>query len=841
MGSALNINGREGPRRTTGPIRILHVDDEPSFADLTTAHLEREYDQFSVEMATGASEALERLAEDEFDCVVSDYSMPGRNGIDFLEDVRRSHPELPFILFTGKGSEEVASEAISAGVTDYLQKQPGSEQYAILANRIRNSVDRAVARRERRRQLDAIETAREGISILDEDERFVYVNQAYADLYGYEPEEMIGEHWTVKYDPEGIRKVEEEIRPALEEGYWQGETAAVDANGNTLVIDQAIAATDYGEYVCIGRDITDRKERERRYEAIFNNTYTFVGLLEPDGTVLEANETALEFGGVSREAVVGKPVWETYWFRDNEDARATIREAVERARDGELHWDQIRVRGNDCEAIIDFTVRPVTDEDGEVTALIPEGRDVTEQKQRTQRLETLVDNLPGMVYWCGTGRESQVETVGGEVEELTGYSEQTLETRTGILHGELVHPDDREKVQDAVQGTVANGEPFEITYRLVTANSTERWVWERGRRVEAVGSGTELVEGFITDVTDQYETARELWREREFVDQALDTLDDLFYVVGADGQMIRWNERLMEVTGYTNEEIAGMYAFDFFPEDERERIGEAIDETLTAGKTIVEADILTADGERVPYEFTGRRLTAAETDMAGLVGVGRDVQERERRQRDLEQKNERLDEFTGIISHDLRSPLSVASGRIELAKEECDSEHLAHATSALERSQALIDDLLILAQEGDRDAVESVALSDVIEACWRTVETEDATLVVDVDRRIRADRSRLQQALANLVRNAVEHGEEDVTVTFGEMEDGFYVADDGRGIPEEERERVFEPGYSTAADGTGFGLSIVEQIIEQHGCEIRVAESDAGGARFEITGVEFVD
>jgi signal transduction histidine kinase len=73
------------------------------------------------------------------------------------------------------------------------------------------------------------------------------------------------------------------------------------------------------------------------------------------------------------------------------------------------------------------------------------------------------------------------------------------------------------------------------------------------------------------------------------------------------------------------------------------------------------------------------------------------------------------------------------------------------------------------------------------------------------------------------------------------MEDGFYVADDGRGIPEEERERVFEPGYSTAADGTGFGLSIVEQIIEQHGCEIRVAESDAGGARFEITGVEFVD
>ena len=825
------------------PIRVLHVDDDPAFADVTAANLERRYARFSVETATSASDGLDRLRERKFDCVVSDYSMPGRNGLDFLGLVREEYPELPFILFTGKGSEEVASEAISAGVTDYLQKRPRSDQYAILANRIRNCVDRAIARRERRRQLDAIETAREGISILDEDERFVYVNQAYADLYGYDPGEMRGKHWTVKYDERSIRKVEEEIRPVLdEEGYWQGETAGIDSDGNTLVTDHAIAATDYGEYVCIARDVTDQKERERRFEAIFNNTYTFVGLLEPDGTVLEANETALEFGGMSREEVVGKPIWETYWFQDNEDARATAREAVEQARDGELHWDQIRVQGKDCRAIIDFTVRPVTDEKGKVTALIPEGRDVTEQEQRTQRLETLVDSLPGIVYWRGAGRESQVETVGGEVEELTGYSEQTLKAQNGMPHGELVHPDDREEVRDAVEGAVASGGSFEITYRIVTADGTDRWVWERGQCVEAVGSDTELVEGFITDVTDQHETARKLQREREFVDQALDTLDDLFYVVGADGQMIRWNKRLTEVTGYTDEAIGEMYAIDFFPEDEHERIGEAIDETLTTGKAIVEADILTVDGERVPYEFTGRRLTAAEVDMAGLVGVGRDVQERERRHRELEYRNERLDEFTKIISHDLRSPLSVASGRIELAREECDSEHLEYAVSAVERSQALIDDLLTLARGGDQeDAVEPVGLADVVETCWQTVETEGATLVVDTDQRLKADRSRLRQALENLIRNAVEHGGEDVTVTVGEMEDGFYVADDGRGITEEELEQVFEPGYSTAANGTGFGLNIVKQIVEQHGCEIRVVENESGGARFEITGVGFVD
>ena len=103
----------------TGSIRILHVDDDPEFADLTATLLEREDDRFAVETATTGDEGLARI--DDVDCVVSDYAMPSANGIEFLETVREDHPDLPFILFTGKGSEEIASDAISAGVTDYLQ------------------------------------------------------------------------------------------------------------------------------------------------------------------------------------------------------------------------------------------------------------------------------------------------------------------------------------------------------------------------------------------------------------------------------------------------------------------------------------------------------------------------------------------------------------------------------------------------------------------------------------------------------------------------------------------------------------------------------------------------
>lgn len=122
-------------------IRVLHVDDQSSFGDLVADLLEREDDCFNVITETSAAEGLDRLEKSTLDCIVSDYDMPGENGIEFLESVREEYPELPFILFTGKGSEEVASDAISSGATDYLQKKPGTDQYKLLANRIKNAVD----------------------------------------------------------------------------------------------------------------------------------------------------------------------------------------------------------------------------------------------------------------------------------------------------------------------------------------------------------------------------------------------------------------------------------------------------------------------------------------------------------------------------------------------------------------------------------------------------------------------------------------------------------------------------------------------------------------------------
>jgi signal transduction histidine kinase len=155
--------------------------------------------------------------------------------------------------------------------------------------------------------------------------------------------------------------------------------------------------------------------------------------------------------------------------------------------------------------------------------------------------------------------------------------------------------------------------------------------------------------------------------------------------------------------------------------------------------------------------------------------------------------------------------------------------------------ETLIADVLTLAREGKSvSEMRPVSLATLAAECWADVETKGARVVTETDRVVRADRSRLQQLLENLIRNAVEHGGEDVTVTIGDLPDGFYVADDGPGIPTAAREQVFSAGYSTTDTGTGLGLNIAQQIAHAHDWEIRVTESDGGGARFELTGVEFV-
>jgi PAS domain S-box-containing protein len=224
-----------------------------------------------------------------------------------------------------------------------------------------------------------------------------------------------------------------------------------------------------------------------------------------------------------------------------------------------------------------------------------------------------------------------------------------------------------------------------------------------------------------------------------------------------------------------------------------------------------------------------------------ITGQKERQQELERRRRELQHQTERLENFASVLSHDLRAPLYTAQTYTGVLRENgnAEDEAIAEIERALDRADALIDDVLTLAREGTSiTETTSVDLGAVAESAWENVQTRTAMFTVDVECVVAVDKSQLLRLFENLYRNAVEHGGDSVVVRVSRLDNGFYVADDGAGIPLADRDRVFEWAYSKTSDGTGFGLAIVRQIADAHGWDSSVTESKDGGARFEFRNVD---
>jgi PAS domain S-box-containing protein len=329
---------------------------------------------------------------------------------------------------------------------------------------------------------------------------------------------------------------------------------------------------------------------------------------------------------------------------------------------------------------------------------------------------------------------------------------------------------------------------------------------------------------------------------RTLVESARDGL----YRLNAAGEIVYANESFAEMLGYTRSELLGSHGSRAMRDGELER-GQRVIQRVMADddreSDILDMEMTTKAGDPIVVAVHFVVLTTDDGAYDGVMGVVRDVTERRERERELERKNERLDSFASMVSHDLRNPLNVATGRLELVRETVEHDDLAEIDAALDRMDTLIEELLTLSRAGTGVSdLEAVSLASLAEECWQTVAGAASTFTVESALTIRADPNRVKQLFENLMRNAIEHGGAAVHVTVGDLDDGtgFYVADDGAGIPDAKRAHVFDAGYSTNEDGTGFGLAIVEDVAEAHGWSVAVRESESGGARFEISGVTVV-
>lgn len=203
----------------------------------------------------------------------------------------------------------------------------------------------------------------------------------------------------------------------------------------------------------------------------------------------------------------------------------------------------------------------------------------------------------------------------------------------------------------------------------------------------------------------------------------------------------------------------------------------------------------------------------------------------------VERSSGAFEEFPGlasVISHDIQNPLNVIQLYVQRAAEDIDDDDYERIEHNIERIEDILDQISKFVEgAGGEVHAEQLDLAEVAVMAWQSVQTEQATLETEpVD--VEADPELLREILENLYRNAVIHGGSDVTVRVGPTDSGFYAEDTGTGIPHSERDRIFEHGYTSRGDGTGFGLPIVHQLAEKHGWSITVTDSAEGGARFEF-------
>ncbi|UPW01997.1 PAS domain S-box protein [Halorussus gelatinilyticus] len=516
-----------------------------------------------------------------------------------------------------------------------------------------------------------------------------------------------------------------------------------------------------------------------------------------------------------------------------------------------------------------------------------------DREQQLERYETVIETVEDGIYIVGP--DGTFSMVNSSFAQLVGYDRADLvgTSPARLYDGEIV-----EKVEE-LQQEIRNGERASATveHDLYTGSGgsfpaeTTFTLRRTETGYERVGVTRDITERkrFEQTLTALHESSRELL-QLETADavakSVLQTTTDVLGIRGA-GIYLYDEEREKLTPAAVSEYVADLFddlpAFEegdealtwrAFADGETIRFDDVANTDLTyrddtplrsglwipLGDHGVLAVVSTEIGAFDADDRTLADLLAATTE-AALDRVERE-RERRRHERELEAQNERLDAFASMLAHELRNPLEIAQIYLDMGVEstvggDADASSFREVERALDRIEEMIETLLVVTRRGGSvETTEALNLGGVAREWWDDL-APGGTLVVETDREIVADSSRLRQLLENLYRNAEEHAGPDATVRVGDLPDGsaseasgastdesvggFYVEDDGPGIPEDERGEVFDPGYSTSNVGIGFGLAVVEQLVEAHRWDCTITESEAGGARFEFTNVETPD
>jgi PAS domain S-box-containing protein len=742
-------------------------------------------------------------------------------------------------------------------------------------------------RRSEERFRATFEQAAVGVAHVDLDGRWLRVNARLCEIVGYRRDEFQRLTFQEITHPDDLdrdlalvqRLLAGEIEHySMEKRYLRPDGTHVWVNLTVSLVRTPEGAPEH--FIAVVEDIRQRKEvearlvaSERHLRAVIDSMFAFVGVMTPDGILVEANRAALQAAGLRPDDVLGRPFPETYWWSHDPAVQRQLRDAIERAAAGEpSRYDVVIRLGPDRFVPIDFMLSPLRDEQGRITHLVPSAIVIVERVAAEKALRESEARLRTALAAARMGTWD-IDLASGEVHRsestdvLFGLP-ATGERRTADEFFERVHPGDVRRVQESIARSLDEGLEHRVEYRIVQPDGSERWVISRGEIIrDEEGRPIRLV-GALADETARHRAEAALRESEQRFRTLADNIPQLAWMADAGGSIFWYNHRWFEYTGTTLEQMEGWGWQSLHQPEWVEGVSARFRAAVEAEEPWEDTFPLRgADGE---YRWFLSRALPIRDDEGRVVrwfGTNTDITaqreaaaERERLYHEARAASQAKSDFMAVMSHELRTPLNAILGYADLLELGMAGPLADRARSYVERirlsadhQKQLIEDVLTFSRiEAGREVVEvqHVVISELLREITAVIvplaERKALKLftdTVDAPESMRTDGRKLRQILVNLLGNAVKFTTEGHVALCIEQTEHcvcFVVEDTGIGVDAEHLERLFEPFWqgdhslTRTAEGTGLGLSISHRFAQLLGGDIQVESVPGQGSTFTL-------
>ncbi len=868
-------------------MKILLIEDNKHDVFLFKNELDINFISYDMKVAASKEEVLSLLNEGVFDIIISDFALPGFNGLEALQIVKSKQPSVPFIILTGSVNEETAVACIKEGADDYILKQHIKRIVPTINSLIKKYEQFRVKLKSDERLKTFISNVPDTIIILDLDYQITFVNKLEDEK---DASTVLGKSILEITNPEFHQSVLESLKIVEENGktgcfetsqtinginhYYSNRAAPIFENDK--IVNIIIISTDETH---LRHAITSSTKASKKFQMLFNGMPEGVVLHDLlfddsgkpiDYIITDVNPQYEKILNIKKDDILFKKATEIYRVAE----APYLKEYADVAITGKPSHFEVYFPPLDKH----FAISVSTYEKGKFATIFTEITDriKTQQELSESRrmLFTLMSNLPGIAYRCKNDSNWTMEFISQGCFDLTGYDAADFFYNQELSYNDIIFPEDKDRVWESIQDALEMHSHFKLTYRIIHADNSIKWVWEQGRGVYDSNDNLIALEGFIIDVSEKIKAENELIESERKYRDLTNVISDFVYSASKSDEgnyNIEWIGGAFEkITGYSAEEVINKNDWtSFLHPDDASEFRSAIENITPCQSKILEFRLISKLGDiRWIRQTIVCECLIESNSCQRIFSAAEDITEKKELMFELKHALDKAEESSKLkssllanLSHEFRTPMTGILGLSEIIKElEESPQILEYVEGIITSSNRLLDTLNSVLELADLEAnasenkPEIVFINHVIEEVYsrygeKAIKRDLSFKIYQTDepQLVFANRSELVKLFSKIVDNAIkftEQGKIEIRIKKqiikGIQNAIVEVEDTGIGITPENSSIIFEEfrqaseGFSRNFEGTGLGLSIAKKIIEKLNGEIKLISIPGKGSTFII-------